>query len=74
MLVVKDLFDRAFLDKGSNATYIALIPKKEGAYRISNFGPVSLVGSTYKIISKCLAMRLKQVLPSIVSKEQGAFL
>lgn len=67
MLVVRDFFDRTFLDKGSNATYIALIPK-EGANRILDFRPVSLAGSTYKIISKCLAMRLKQVLASIVSK------
>lgn len=31
MLVVKDFFEKCFLDKGSNATYIALIPKKEWA-------------------------------------------
>lgn len=73
MLVMKDFFERNFLNKGSNATYIALIPN-EGADCISDFKPVSLVGSTYKIISKCLALRLKYMLPSIVSKEQEAFL
>lgn len=62
------------MDRGSNATYISLIPKKEDAQRISNFRPISLVGSTYKIISKYLAIRLLQVLPGIVPKEQGAFL
>lgn len=35
---------------------------------------MSLLGSTYKIISKCIASRLKEVLPSVVSKMQGAFL
>lgn len=53
MQVFYDFHERCFLDKGSNATYIALIPKKEGAEQLSDFRPVSLVGSTYKIISKC---------------------
>lgn len=74
MLVVNDFFERGFLDMGSDASYIALIPKKEGAVCLSDFRPVSLVGSTYKIISKCLALRLKEVLPGIVPREQGAFL
>lgn len=33
-----------------------------------------LIDNTYKILSKCLALRLKEVLPHIVSLEQGAFL
>lgn len=63
-----------FLDKSSNASYIALIPKKEGVEQLSDFRPVSLVGSTYKITSKCLALWLKEVLLSIVSREQCVFL
>lgn len=31
MLVFKDFYERCFLDKGSNASFIALIPKREGA-------------------------------------------
>lgn len=73
MLVIQDFFERGFLDRGSNATYISLIPKKDGAEQITNFHPTSLVGSTYKIISKCLALRLIDVFPGIVPKEQGAF-
>lgn len=41
---------------------------------LSNFCPISLLSSTYKIISKCLASRLKMVLPLVVSQTQGAFL
>lgn len=74
MLVFKDLFESCFLDKGSNASFIALIPKKEGADQLLEFRPVSLVGSTYKIIAKCLAIRLKEVLPRIVSRVQSVFL
>lgn len=50
-----------------------MIPK-EGAKCLSDNRPISFVGSTYKIISKCLASWLKVVLSSIISKEQGAFL
>lgn len=74
MMVFQDFFDRGFLDRGSDATYISLIPKKEGSERISYFRPKSLVGSTYKIISKCLALRLLKVLLSLVPKEQDTFL
>ncbi|XP_026377645.1 uncharacterized protein LOC113271937 [Papaver somniferum] len=35
--------------------------------------PISLIGGIYKIISKLLADTLKQVLPSIISEFQGAF-
>lgn len=72
--VVQDFYERGFLDKGSNATFISLIPKKEGVASLSDFRPVSLIGNTYKIISKCLSLRLKYVLPTIISKEQGAFM
>lgn len=69
MLVMKYFFERGFLDKGSNATYISLIPKKKGVEQLSDFGPISLVGSTYKIIFKCLALHLIEVLLGIVPKE-----
>lgn len=74
MLVFKDFFESCFLNKGSNASFIALIPKREGADQLSEFCLVSLVGSTYKIIAKCLANRLKEVLLRIVLRDQGVFL
>lgn len=73
MQVLADFHDRGFLKKGSNVTFILLISKKDGADRLSDFRSISLIGSTYKIISKCLALRLKTVLPDIVSKEYKAF-
>lgn len=64
---------RGFLDRGSNATFISLILKKEGVDRLFDFRLVSLIGSTYKIIFKCLTLRLKTTLSVIISKEQGVF-
>lgn len=76
MLVIKDFYEWGFLVSGINACiiHLSLIPKTERAENIRNFRPISLVGSTYKVISKCPALRLKDVLPSLVSKGQGVFL
>ena len=55
------------------ATFIALVPKKDGAISIKDFRPISLIGSLYKILAKVLANRLCKVLPEIISEIQGAF-
>lgn len=65
--VLEDFHERGFLDKGSNAIFISLIPKKTGGDRLIDFRPISLIGSTYKIISKFYVLRLKVVLLDIVS-------
>lgn len=54
IVLINDFHGREFLDKGSNASYISLIPKKARAYSIGDYRSVSLVGSTYKIILICL--------------------
>ena len=50
-----------------NATFLVLIPKKEGASDVQDVKPISLVGSLYKIIAKVLENRLKRVMGKVVS-------
>lgn len=57
----------------SNAPLVALVPKKRDALDITDYRPISLVGSAYKIISKLLADRLKKVVGKVVSHSQNAF-
>lgn len=59
--------------RSANATFIVLIPKKLGATDIKDFRPISLVSRVYKIITKILANKLKEVLGKVVSKFQNAF-
>ena len=70
---MEEFHERGRPSKGIGASFIALTPKKGGEIGMRDFGPISLIGSIYKILAKVLARRLQKVLPSIISKEQGAF-
>ncbi|GAU42662.1 hypothetical protein TSUD_398680 [Trifolium subterraneum] len=61
------------LVKGINSTFIALIPKVDNPKKLNDFRPISLVGSLYKILAKVIANRLQQVVGSVVSEVQSAF-
>ncbi|GKV46217.1 hypothetical protein SLEP1_g53216 [Rubroshorea leprosula] len=62
------------LVRGSNASFIVLIPKVENPQRIEEFIPISLIGVMYKIIAKLLSNRLQKVLPKIIGEQQMAFI
>ena len=54
---------------------ITLLPKKDKDIRyLKNWRPISLLNTDYKILTKCLANRLKKVLPSIIHQNQTGFL
>ncbi|KAF7146289.1 hypothetical protein RHSIM_Rhsim04G0067000 [Rhododendron simsii] len=56
-----------------NRTNIVLIPKIPTPTKVSQFRPISLCTTIYKVIAKILAKRLCQFLPSIISENQSAF-
>nr|GEZ75667.1 cysteine-rich receptor-like protein kinase [Tanacetum cinerariifolium] len=60
--------------KGGNASFIALIPKKQDAKVVNDYRPICLIGSLYKIISKILANRLVGVLGDLVNEVESAFI
>nr|GFC55640.1 RNA-directed DNA polymerase, eukaryota, reverse transcriptase zinc-binding domain protein [Tanacetum cinerariifolium] len=59
--------------KGCNASFIALIPKVVDAKLVTDFRPISLIGSVYKVATKILANRLATVISDLVSNTQSAF-
>eukprot|EP00253_Pinus_taeda_P003415 PITA_03415 len=58
---------------GLNATFIALIPKAENSNSPEKFRPITLCNIIYKIVSKVVALRLKPLLPGIISPEQSGY-
>ncbi len=59
----------AYINKG----LITLIPKFENHSRLSNWKPITLLGSTYKILAKMLAGRIQALLPHIIRPNQKGF-
>ena len=55
LAVFEEFFQHCKFEKSFNATFIALIPKKNDASNIKDFQSISLVGSVYKILAKVLA-------------------
>nr|XP_016498719.1 PREDICTED: uncharacterized protein LOC107817408 [Nicotiana tabacum] len=52
-------------ERSINVSFITIVPKKESAFCIRDYRPISLVGSIYKIISKVLSNRLKKFLTGL---------
>ena len=53
MEVLTNFHSQDVFEKSLNATFIALISKKVDVVNVRDFRPISLVGSIYKVISKC---------------------
>jgi hypothetical protein len=70
---VLDFLHSGQMLKSINFTHISLIPKITNPDRMSQFRPISLCNVLYKIISKVLAIRLKQVLTHVIFDTQSAF-
>jgi exonuclease III len=54
---------------------ITLIPKKnKNRLLLKNWRPISLLNTDYKILAKFLAIRLQEVLPTIINNDQTGYL
>lgn len=72
-LAVKAFLDIGDLWQESNFTHLSLIPKVKDPKNATQLCPIALCNVVYKISFKVIANRLKQILPSIISPLQSAF-
>ena len=72
-MLFRSFYHHSKFEKSLNATFIALIPKKNDASNIRDFRPINLVGSLYKILSKVLANQLKHVLDQLIFESHNSF-
>nr|GEY21640.1 retrovirus-related Pol polyprotein from transposon TNT 1-94 [Tanacetum cinerariifolium] len=71
--VVECFFESGSFPKGSNSSFIALIPKVTDAKFVTDFRHISLIGCVYKVVTNILANRLATVISNLVSDIQSAF-
>ncbi|KAH1073758.1 hypothetical protein J1N35_026086 [Gossypium stocksii] len=65
--MLKEFYLSGKLERSINSSFIALIPKNENPSEISEFRPICLVSSLYKIVVKVLSRRLCEVIGGVVS-------
>ena len=70
---VLSFFDSEISVRSINIAWVSLIPKVADPTSIDEYRPISMVGALYKIISKLLSIRLKEVMAPIVDESQSAF-
>jgi hypothetical protein len=75
--VVKEvcqIFSSGKMPEYLNKTLISLIPKCIGPETLSQFRPISLCNTVYKIVTKIIVNRIRPLLSNLVSPFQAAFI
>ena len=74
LLLVQSVLAGGHLPSELNHTNVVLIPKTKQPVQVSEFRPISLCNVVYKLITKAISLRLKKILPHIISETQSAFI
>jgi len=74
MIVVHDFEEDRRWPRGTNASFISLIPKVDNLQHLNEIGLISLVGCLYKFVAKIMSLRMKKVLHKVIDDRQSAFL
>lgn len=69
----QDFYQNSYIPRGSNSSFFTLIPKNSSPELISDFRPISLINSSFKILLKVLANRISAVIDPLVSNTQSTF-
>ncbi|XP_020695138.1 uncharacterized protein LOC110108720, partial [Dendrobium catenatum] len=70
---IRYFFLKGHIPSGVKATTLAIIPKHRNATSITDYMPISLCNTIYKIIAKVIACRLNPIMPFIIKDTQAGF-
>ena len=68
-----EVFKNPMLLSEVNSIYITMIPKVDKLENYSHFRLISLCNITYKVVTKIVASRLREVMEKLVSPRQCSF-
>ncbi|KAL3686155.1 hypothetical protein R1sor_004177 [Riccia sorocarpa] len=71
--MVQSFWDHKKLRGKDSKGVIKLIPKNDRRHLLQNWRPITLPTTTYKIIAKIIAVRLKDMLPGLIDLQQTGF-
>lgn len=71
---MKEFYEHGRLVRCLKCSFFALVPKKLNPSNLLDYRPIFLIGVVYKILSKELSLRMKKVLPEVISDNQSTFL
>ena len=68
-------YHNGILSNSQRHGVISLLPKKDkNILELSNWRPITLINQDYKLASKCIAYRIKKVLPDIIHEDQTGYI
>lgn len=74
-LAICEIFESRNMPVNIKRSITILIPKKgKDSRMLSNLRPISLLNTFYKIITKCLALRLANVINHLINNDQTGFI
>ncbi|GKV17362.1 hypothetical protein SLEP1_g27876 [Rubroshorea leprosula] len=73
-LEIRDIFNSGFIPESWSASLITLIPKNNKPDSVSHFRPIGLCNTSYKIVTKIIVFRLKNLIGDLISPMQSSFI
>jgi hypothetical protein len=65
-----EFYNHNICRRSINGSYITVVPKIDNPSKVNDFGPMSLLNSSIKLITKVLANRLQRVIMGIIHQNQ----
>ncbi|XP_026396353.1 uncharacterized protein LOC113290988 [Papaver somniferum] len=62
-------WNKKFIPKGLNSSFLVLLPKCQGAKNVAQFRPIGLSNVSFKIITKLITSRMSKLIVKLVSPQ-----